>query len=290
MNTVTNADVIINLYRIGEKSVPISVVDHTGELAGYLFAYWTFPEEESSVVVLCNSFQLNGDPTNIVAQAITQALFDLQPKVDFIAIAKDVVKNAKARWNNVATAWISNRISGTQPKDTITYNGIFENEGLAMRLSITSLPGHRVDPLNSKKLQLRINNCHKQTFNLYHYHHDAWTILPKDRDECIRNGYSGHLYDWNAFIINFKDFKDGHFGSNTTVFYMDLQTLKARSWRHSNNSVNSKAKLKMQTHSPPSEANIFSSFYCEKYLKCAGLNEERDDKELQYRGLPSKVV
>ncbi|KAJ5609032.1 hypothetical protein N7528_009599 [Penicillium herquei] len=219
MNTVTNADVIKKPYCIGERSLPMSVVGHTGELGGYLSAYWTFPEEESSVVVLCNSFQLNGDPTNIVAQAITQALFDLEPKVDFVLIAKDVVKNAKARWNNVVNAWTSNRISGTRPKDTITYNGIFKNEGLVMRLSINSLPEHgdnedeEIDPRNSKKLQLRINNCHQQTFDLYHYHHDAWTFLPKDRDECIRNGFSAYLYDWNALIIYFKDYKDGHFGS-----------------------------------------------------------------------------
>lgn len=164
-------------------------------------------------MVLCNSFQLNGDPSNIVAQAITQALFDLEPKVDFFAVATEIVENAKARWDNVIAAWSSNRVPGTVAKNAGVYNGTFQNEGLAMTLSITTILDEKAVLPNTQKLRLCINHCDEQTFDLYHYHHDTWTFLPGDRDECIRNGYSGYLFDWNAFMIEFNGFKDDHFDS-----------------------------------------------------------------------------
>jgi hypothetical protein len=51
MNVVTNTDVIITPYRIGAHSPSMTVVGHTGELGGFLSAYWTFHDEGSAVVV-----------------------------------------------------------------------------------------------------------------------------------------------------------------------------------------------------------------------------------------------
>ncbi|KAI9846970.1 MAG: hypothetical protein M1837_003326 [Sclerophora amabilis] len=217
VNVVTNSDVITTPYKIGADSPGRTVIGHTGELGGFLSAYWTFPEDDSAVVVLCNSFQLNGDPTNVVAQLIVQTLFDLQPKIDFIAVASEIVYNARARWTKIVSKWNSNRVSGTAPRSLKSYAGTFINEGLAMEIAISVLAedmGDRVTPPKADtSLRLRINGAEEQTFDLYHYHHDSWTFLPKSRDDCFRLGYSSYLHSWQAFIIDFEDFSNDHCGS-----------------------------------------------------------------------------
>jgi CubicO group peptidase (beta-lactamase class C family) len=205
MNLVTNTDVITTPYRIGATSPPLTVVGHTGELGGFLSAYWTLPEEDSAVVVFCNSFQLNGDPTNIVAQLLIQTLFNLQPQVDFLSVATEIVTNAKARWNTLVHEWTAHRIQGTAPGEAQRYAGTYTNAGLAMSLEVVAE--------GSSKLRLRINDNEEQTFELYHYHRDTWTFLPASRDEVIRQGYSSYLYSWQAFLIGFTDVADNHFQS-----------------------------------------------------------------------------
>jgi hypothetical protein len=213
MNMVTNTDVIKTHYEIGAHSPKRAVVGHTGELGSFLSAYWTFPEDDSAVIVLCNSFQLNGDPTNIVAQLLTQALFDLRPKVDFLAVVREIVSNSRARWTTALTEWTSHRVSGTTPRDLSAYAGIYVNDGLAMRLEISVVDGSTDSSYENPTLRLRINEVEEQSFHLYHYHHDAWTFFPKSRDECIKLGYASYLYSWQSFLVEFGDVKDGHLGS-----------------------------------------------------------------------------
>ncbi|CEL00838.1 hypothetical protein ASPCAL00433 [Aspergillus calidoustus] len=205
MNLVTNTDVITTPYRIGAASPPLTVVGHTGELGGFLSAYWTLSEEDSAVVVLCNSFQLNGDPTNIVAQLLIQTLFNLQPQVDFLSVAPEIVTNAKARWHTLVHEWTAHRIQGTVPSEAQSYAGTYTNTGLAMSLEVVAE--------GSSKLRLCINDNEEQTFELYHYHRDTWTFLPASRDEAIRQGYSPYLYSRQAFLIEFTDVADNHFQS-----------------------------------------------------------------------------
>lgn len=210
MNLVTNTDVITTSYRLGAESPLMKVVGHTGELGGFLSAYWTFPEEDSAVVVLCNSFQLNGDPTNIVAQLLTQTLFDLQPKIDFLEIAKEIVHNSKRRWDTLVHEWNSHRVTGTAPRDLQAYQGTYINSGLAMTVEISA---SNAAASGEQTLRLRINSSEEQTFDLHHYHYDTWSFLPASRDECIRQGYSVYLFSWKAFLIEFTGADNGQFRS-----------------------------------------------------------------------------
>ncbi|GES63323.1 hypothetical protein ATEIFO6365_0007001000 [Aspergillus terreus] len=219
MDLVTNTDVITTSYRLGAESPLMKVVGHTGELGGFLSAYWTFPEEDSAVVVLCNSFQLNGDPTNIVAQLLTQALFDLQPKIDFLEIAKEIVLNSKRRWDTLVHEWNSHRVIGTTPGNLQAYQGTYINPGLALTVEISA---SNAPASGEQTLRLRINSDEEQTFNLHHYHHDTWSFLPASRDECIRQGYSVYLFSWEAFLIEFTGADTGQFRS--LIWKLDLDS------------------------------------------------------------------
>ncbi|KAI5456153.1 beta-lactamase/transpeptidase-like protein [Mariannaea sp. PMI_226] len=192
MNVVTNPDVNDRHYSIGKDSGDRLAIGHTGELGGFLSAYWTFPDDDCSIVVLANSFQINGDPTNIIAQLLAQTLLDMKPEVDFEEVAKNVVSNAKGRWDSVVAEWKKNRCRGTSPEPLVAYIGNYCNEGLAMNLSIT-LTDNASNPLC-----LCINDTKEQVFYMYHYHADSWTFLPETRDDCIDNGIPciscpGHL-------------------------------------------------------------------------------------------------
>ncbi|KAI5457332.1 beta-lactamase/transpeptidase-like protein [Mariannaea sp. PMI_226] len=205
MNVVTNPDVNDRHYSIGKDSGDRLVIGHTGELGGFLSAYWTFPDDDCSIVVLTNSFQINGDPTNIIAQLLTQTLFNLKPVVDFDEVAKNVVSNAKGRWDTVVTEWKKHRRAGTSPEPLAKYAGNYCNEGLAMTLSIT-LTGDSLNPL-----RLRINGIEEQVFDMYHYHANSWTFLQQTRDDCIENGYSMYLLFWKSWIIEFDHLESDKF-------------------------------------------------------------------------------
>ena len=80
INTLTSghAPEIMNSYTIGAGSPPMLAVGHTGDLGSFTNAYWTFPRTESAVIVMTYASSTYGDPSNILAQVLIQALFDIQ--------------------------------------------------------------------------------------------------------------------------------------------------------------------------------------------------------------------
>ncbi|KAM6511332.1 Hypothetical protein NCS54_01396500 [Fusarium falciforme] len=205
MNVVTNPDVNSRDYSIGKGCGDRLVIGHTGELGGFLSAYWTFPEDDCAIVVLTNSFQINGDPTNVVAQLLAQALFDMRPAVNFVEVAENLVSKAKGRWSTIEREWTAHRILNTCHKSLTAYVGEYANEGLAMTLRV-SLSGDPEYPL-----RLCINGLNSQVFELYHYHTDSWTFLGESRDDCIEKGYSMYLLSWESWIIDFDLFENDRF-------------------------------------------------------------------------------
>ncbi|KAK7426663.1 hypothetical protein QQZ08_006841 [Neonectria magnoliae] len=206
MNLVTNPDVDSRDYSIGRDSEDRLVTGHTGELGGFLSAYWTFPDDDCSLVVLTNSFQVNGGSTSIIAQLLAQTLFDMRPVVDFKEVARNVVSNTKGRCDIITKEWNAHRIPNTCPGPLDAYVGEYSNDGLAMSLSATRTSDAPCP------LRLCINGIEEQVFELYHYHTDSRTFLQSTRDACIENGYSMYLLSWESWIIEFDLSEDGLFG------------------------------------------------------------------------------
>ena len=111
INTVTNghAPEIMNSYTVGADSPPMAVIGHTGDLGSLTNAYWTFPKTESAIIVMTNASSTYGDPSNIVAQVLIQALFEMQPAINYEELAFGVVAKAKAKWQEVLDAWSAER-------------------------------------------------------------------------------------------------------------------------------------------------------------------------------------
>lgn len=175
INTVTNTDAFKTMksYVMGAESTPRKVIGHTGDLGSYTSAHWTFPETESAVIVMSNASSTYGDPSNLVAQVLTQALFDLQPAVDYLKISSQVVALARSKWQRAVDAWTSRRLQGTQPKDLACYTGVYTSTDLRMTLSVSIISTDNDDSVRGKSLQLCISGRQGQTFDLYHYHLDT---------------------------------------------------------------------------------------------------------------------
>ncbi|KAF5005912.1 hypothetical protein FDECE_7670 [Fusarium decemcellulare] len=193
-------------YILGRDLRPRAAIGHPGEYGGFLSVYWTFPEDEIAIVVLCNSFGINGNPANIVAQLIAQEIFDMKPRVEFVHVAESTVANTRKRWTDLREAWISHRVLGTKLAALDSYTGRFYNVGLAIELQFTVL---QVDP--TPRLCLVINGRPEQDFKLTHYHRDTWTFLPDTRDECICEGYSSYVSRLECVVLEFHTFLDDMF-------------------------------------------------------------------------------
>ena len=174
INTVTNghAPEIMESYTLGADSSPMVVVGHTGDLGSFTNAYWTFPKTESAIIVMTNASSTYGDPSNIVAQVLMQALFEMKPAIDYENLASGVVAKAKAKWEEVLAAWRAKRKVGTQPRKLTAYVGTYTSTDLRMALNISTAEGNVENPL-----RLCINGLPDQNFDLYHYHLDTWTFF-----------------------------------------------------------------------------------------------------------------
>ena len=204
INSVTNSSEIMNSYTLGKTSPPRAVIGHTGDLGSFTCAYWVFPDTESAVAVLTNASSVYGDSSNIVAQVLIQALFSLEPEIDFVSIAERAKIAAQNIWQNTCALWWSNRQSGTDSRDRGAYIGSYTSTDLRMTLHIT-MP--EVPVVSHKaELNLGIDGLPGQKMRLYHYHLDTWTFFPGSLDECLVQGLGIYRSSWRAFNLEFTRF------------------------------------------------------------------------------------
>ncbi|KAK4695662.1 hypothetical protein P7C71_g2128, partial [Lecanoromycetidae sp. Uapishka_2] len=201
---------------MGANSFPRKVIGNTSDLGTYTSTYWVFPESESAVIVLSNGNSVNGDATNIIAQCLTQALFNLQPQIDYIAVAKHVSTEALAQWRNAKEQWALHRRPIARAQPLIAYAGTYTCHELQMTLIVTISTATqrargdtgRIQGDDIGRMSMCINGLPEQVFDLYHYHGDNWTFMPSSRDECVRQGYAQYIQSWKSFIIKFDCFNE----------------------------------------------------------------------------------
>lgn len=204
LNTVTNPPEVMKSYILGEESAPRVVVGHTGDLGSFTCAYWTFPETESAVVVLTNGSSVDGDLSNIVAQVLTQALFDLKPKIDLVSIAGKAMAASKKTWQDTRSSWWAHRQLGTHHKCLSAYTGSYTSTDFRMTLRVGLAPSESKE--SQQGLEITINDLPDQRLRLHHYHHDTWSFFPGTRDDCLTEGLGIYMSSWRAFNFEFTRF------------------------------------------------------------------------------------
>ena len=168
-------------------------------------------------------------PAIIAAQVLIQALFSLEPEIDFISIAKRAKIAAQNIWRKTCTLWWSIRQIGIDSRDHSAYIGSYNSTDLRMTLHITMPEGQVVS--DKAEFDLCIDDLSGQKMRLYHYHHDAWTFFPGARDECPMQGLGVFESSSRAFNLDFT-----RFGVNNSrgISTRELAPSSSVEWAHEN--------------------------------------------------------
>ncbi|PNP80385.1 hypothetical protein FNYG_05984 [Fusarium nygamai] len=187
---------------IGRTSRPRLVLYHNGGMSGYLTAFYLFPETKSAIVALGNSHGL-GDGPDWSAQAIAQAMFDLQPPIDFAEVSKQRAKTEYERYARLAADFEYLR-NEERSKEQFNVNledyvGKYVDSGLRMTLDIR----HNT----TQSLIMVVNNVSSQHHRLSHFAGDTLWFLPSSREEFVVREFID-WFTWDQFILGFGRHED----------------------------------------------------------------------------------
>ncbi|KAL8708942.1 MAG: hypothetical protein Q9220_006274 [cf. Caloplaca sp. 1 TL-2023] len=166
-----------NVPEIGTNGPGIATLNHAGSMAGAMTAVIVFPESKSAIIVLTNTLGLS-DTADTVSQLLTEVLFDLPEKHDFVALTQKIVAVEIESMSTIEDTLERERKLGTLPRDLRDYVGTYQNSIGTMKIDIM---------LQESKLVMRFQGLEEETFGLEHYEHDVFTWW-YTRDECVRRG------------------------------------------------------------------------------------------------------
>ncbi len=171
-------------YILGISSKPILVVQHCGVMNGSTATFYTFPETGSAIIVFANNLN-HGDAADFTAHILFQALFDLQPHVDLLPLARAECKKREQWYPDILADWTEHRDTTTPEKPLSEYTGVYE--GLATRLDISINP-------DTNRLAVVFNHHAESLCHLEYYNKDAYSFLPKE-ETMWKDG----MVDWDYY-------------------------------------------------------------------------------------------
>ncbi|KAI9733264.1 MAG: hypothetical protein M1834_003348 [Cirrosporium novae-zelandiae] len=130
---------------MNQDGPPRLTIAHYGEFNGFTTAFYTFPDSCSAIVVMANCTPSRGDPADLIAQALCQSLFDMQPHVDYESYAKSAAQTSSLIWPALVEEWVSNRVQHTKAAPLEEYIGSYANEGFSFTIDVYRLSESKVD-------------------------------------------------------------------------------------------------------------------------------------------------
>ncbi|KAK1754124.1 beta-lactamase/transpeptidase-like protein [Echria macrotheca] len=152
-----------------------------------------FPETQSAVVVFSNGLNC-ADAADLAASALIQALFDLQPPVDLLSIAKKERGIRKGQFQQIMRDLEDHRDVSAPEANHEDYIGRYY--GLAIDLVIRR-------GSEDGKLQLCLNNRKDAIWPLEYHNVDQYSFWPKTRDDWLKGGW----LDWDYYMVGVLSFK-----------------------------------------------------------------------------------
>jgi hypothetical protein len=166
----------------------------TGYFFGSTSALYTFPETQSVIIVFSNGLQ-DADAAKFAAQILIQALFDLRPEVDVLALARRESRLRKQYFTScVLSNFETSRDNNAHESPREQYAGHFW--GNATKLSF--LQDHR-----TTELYIKFNGVENSILALRHHGKDMYTFFPSSRDEWLVND----IFEWNNHSLALVEFK-----------------------------------------------------------------------------------
>ena len=182
-----------NVPEIGKNGLSMTTLNHAGSMAGAMTAVTLFPDSKSAIIVLTNTLGLS-DTSDTVSQLLTEILFDMPEKHDFVDLTQKIVDVELKSMSNVAQAFERERTYVTASRELDEYVGTYRNASGTMKVEIL---------VQEQKLALRLQNLETETFAMEHYEDDTFT-WNFSRDESARRGRFSN-YDYEYYKIRFSE-------------------------------------------------------------------------------------
>jgi CubicO group peptidase (beta-lactamase class C family) len=181
---------------LGAASGSMLFYSHQGDVPGYTCNLYLMPETESAIVVLSNGTGLS-DATDWIAQDLIQALFKLEPAIDFIQVAVQAQQKYLSHFViDFQMPLEEHRQKGTPMAQPDDFVGLYTMQGLDVATIDISINQSQEYPL-----LMTMNRQPDQVWKLWHYHNDVFCQLPPTYDECLIRGLDRTT--WSSFLISF---------------------------------------------------------------------------------------
>jgi hypothetical protein len=166
---------------------------------GSVTTLWTFPETQSAVVAMTNGRDF-GDASDFTAQILTQALFNLTPRVDFLSWVKMEAELAgKFFKENLLQPWERNRRVHDNKRDPMVFVGEYRGFDSLFALTVIADPAQRDSEV---RLSVFFNNHKTSVCQLLFFQTDIYSFLPQDRNSWVSNYMP--LGDYRQTLLEFE--------------------------------------------------------------------------------------
>ncbi|KAI4177689.1 MAG: hypothetical protein LQ343_000152 [Gyalolechia ehrenbergii] len=166
-----------NVSDIGRGGPYMNTLNHAGSMARAMTGVTLFSESTSAIILLANPLALN-DTADTVLQLVTEILFDLPEKHDFVDLTQQIFGVEVRPMERVRDQLEQERTFGTAPKDINNYVGTYQNFLRTMRVEIL---------LIDKKRAMRLQGLEEETYAMEYYRYDTF-MRWFSWDECARWG------------------------------------------------------------------------------------------------------
>ncbi|KAL3478298.1 beta-lactamase/transpeptidase-like protein [Aspergillus californicus] len=187
-----------NILGRDRKAAPITMIGHTGGMAGSIFSVFTFPSTKSAVVTMTNGRDF-GDASDFTAQILIQALFDLRPAVDLISWTKAEARLAASSYREeIEEPWEENRrLDDSEREDPMLYSGEYSGFNGRFTLSIGA-----VAQCGSKALSVVFNHRAASECPLVFYRQDVYSFYQPGEDRRKVQGICAR--DYKQMLLEFQ--------------------------------------------------------------------------------------
>lgn len=173
------------------------IIAHYGSMPGSYSGVNLFPETESAIVVLINTTPMC-DLSDWMTQLLTQTIFDVPEKVDFVSWVRQTV-DAELGWHaRIVSDMKRNQKPGTTPSNLGKYVGRYVNAAATFFMEVSE---------QQEKLILRFEGRQDEAFSMKHYHDDTFSWL-QSRNELVSRARTV-LQPASYYMIRFERSETG---------------------------------------------------------------------------------
>ena len=193
-------------FVIGVESPEKEVVAHNGVFCGSSSAFYTFPGTQSAIITFANGLQ-GADAAEYAAQIISQALFDLHPKVDILTLARREIDLEKRHFMDSLSSDREKKQDNAIPEaPREDFVGDFEAPEFYLSIFQKS---------KTAELSLRFNGNHHSTLPLQYYKKDTYSFFPTSRAEWLVKS----MFEWSNHTLALLEFERDSSGGVIGLFW-----------------------------------------------------------------------